>query len=100
MNVGLELKNVYEIHSGRIKDGSRQLFEWRSSHIFYTFYKFEDRRKREKISLPVGFEPTSPSFRGRCPNHLDDGNPISFTAFSSILLDDTMFHNMRDKYKD
>jgi len=53
----------------------------------------------EKLSLPVGFEQTS-SFRGRYPNHLDDGNPISFTAFSSILLDDTKFHNMRDKYKD
>ena len=59
------------------------------------FMDLKKTKTREKISLPVGCEPTSPSFRGRCLHHLDDGKPISFTAFSFILLDVTMFQHAR-----
>ena len=65
--------------------------------FFFTNLKIDENTR--KISLPVGLELTSPSFRGRCPNHLDDGNPISFTAFSFILLT-LQCSNMRDEYED
>ena len=49
------------------------------------FVQFEDRRKHAKKSLPVGLEPTSPSFRGRCLNQLNDDSLIS-VSYTHLTL--------------
>ena len=61
--------------------------------VIFTNLKIVENMR--KILLPVRLEPTSPSFHGQCPHHLDNGNLISFTAFSFILLEVTMFQHAR-----
>jgi len=52
--------------------------------FFFTIFQI-DENKRE-ISPPIEYEPTSPSFGGRCLDHLDDDSSKSFAAFLSLKL--------------
>jgi len=65
-------------------------------------YNFSEMKIDENSTpLRVELESTSFSFRGRCLDHLNGDSPmISFTAFSFILLDFTMFQPAREEYKD
>ena len=69
-------------------------------NTFFHTYKFEDENARKNITAGGTRMALSPSFRDRCLNGLDDDSPIFFTAFSSILLDDTMFQLANEDYKD
>ena len=73
---------------------------WQSwSHLTYFWKQFQREKlviiwkwkTKASISLPIGLKPTFPIFRDRSLNHLEGDSQISFTVFSSTLLDVTMF---------